>query len=327
MYCDRLIAEANEKFSSQYRGELANHLPMDLVALERLGATPERLTAYRDHYVRRLEPRSQTSEIEICEDNWQSFLGQNKYHAEYLKYFKDRLDRQDFRRVLRNHVPTLFRGVGGGAFHGLIRLGYALDTQSSEEIMQALAYWSISYLELKVESKGQTKEPKEIFAELNAAFHGFKPDASNIARRMEIIAELEQFQTICSQVRIGEDAYKLIAPLVLALFLQTQDFTALHAVTSTHAFRIVSRYLAEDVSIARDLFIALAAAYVSIRAPKVEGLDANLQVGSWDQLAQKAIGSDDDHIPKIVFSCQQEFLANKNAAYFAAADRYVTKFI
>ncbi len=70
MFSTSLISDHNKKYSSQYRGELANHLPMALVALERLGADSDRLTAFRDHYIKRLEPKRRTAEIEISDTNW-----------------------------------------------------------------------------------------------------------------------------------------------------------------------------------------------------------------------------------------------------------------
>ena len=199
MNCVTLISEVNQKFSSQYRGELANHLPMDLVALERMGASMERLLSYRDNYVKRLEPRLNSLGLEVTADNWDQYLGLNKYHADYLKYFENYLATYGLKQTLEAHLPELFRGVSGGAFHGLIRLGYALDTDNIEEVSQALGYWAISYLDLGARgfAKGQ-KRPVDIFSDLSEEFLGFRPEAPNIARRMEMIGLLDRFRQICA---------------------------------------------------------------------------------------------------------------------------------
>ncbi|MCX6126780.1 MAG: questin oxidase family protein [Proteobacteria bacterium] len=214
MNCANLITDANQRFSSQYRGELANHLPMALVALERMGATGDRLLRYRDNYIKRLEKRLHSLSLEITARNWKEYLGQNRYHADYLKYFENYLAINGRRQTLESHLPGLFRGVAGGAFHGLIRLGYALDTENSEEICQALGYWTISYLDLGVrELASGEKHPADIFSELSAEFLGFRPEAPNIARRMEMIGRLDRFRQICAGLNGAETSYASIAPL------------------------------------------------------------------------------------------------------------------
>jgi hypothetical protein len=185
MSCANLISDANQKFSSQYSGELANHLPMALVALERMGASWDRILTYRDNYVKRLEPRLHSLSLEITAKNWKEYLGQNRYHPDYLKYFENCLAINGLGQTLKSHLPELFRGVAGGAFHGLIRLGYALDTDNIEEVCQALGYWAISYLDLGArELATGKKRPADIFSELSTEFLGFRPEAPNIARRM-----------------------------------------------------------------------------------------------------------------------------------------------
>jgi hypothetical protein len=319
MYSPDLISDANKRFSSQYRGELANHLPMDLVALERLGATPERLCSFRDHYITRLEPKQSTQSIEISAENWKTHLGQNTYHANYLEYFKSALEVNGLEETLVTHLPKLFQGVAGGAFHGLIRLGYALDTNNLEEVYQSLGYWAVSYLDLGArEFATGAKTPAEIFSGLNAKFYGVQTKASNIGRRMEVIGKLKHFREICEEVDTASITYSTLAPLVLALFAQTQDFTALHAVTATHAFRWVSKYC----SASHDLFVGLAAAYVSIRAPKVMEIEPTQKQVSWEPLKEKAIASNDDHVPKIVYTCFEEYRVHRDPTYFVAASKY-----
>jgi hypothetical protein len=133
---------------------------------------------------------------------------------------------------------------------------------------------------------------------------------------------------ITGQLDETRSSYKELAPLVLSLFALTQDFTALHAVTSMHAFRILIEHAPQqDTSASRkSLFVALAAAYVSIRAPLVTPLEIPTQDDSWDALTAKAIQSDDDHIPKIVFTCREEYSYSGNPSYLEAAKRYLDKF-
>lgn len=328
MLCSALISEANDEFSSQYQGELATHLPMALVALEKIGASLNRLIEYRDNYVKRLEPHASHDDFEITRQNWKEFLGLNQYQRGYIQYFQACLEAAGIDQVLHDHLPDLFRGVAGGAFHGIIRLGYALETQNIEEIGQALGYWSISFLKLEAQT-GDSKLTKhslgEVFSGLNETFAGFRPKAPNIARRMEIIGQIPDFQRIIEQVDPSQVSYETLAPIALDLFYQTEDFTALHAVTALHAFRLVSKYLEDKKVAAHCLFVAIAAAYVSIRAPKIEYIERIPAEVSWRALMQTAIDSNDDHVPKIVYSCREEFAYHRNSLYFAAALKYVSK--
>ena len=141
---------------------------------------------------------------------------------------------------------------------------------------------------------------------------------------METVSQNEQFQSICRSVDLGSASYLSIAPAVLVLFAQTLDFTAMHAVTATHAFRIIGKFCDDRNTAAFDLFVAIAAAYITIRAPKINALVTKRTV-SCPELFERAIASDDDHIPKIVYTSYEEFKFSDEPLYLDAAERYVEK--
>jgi len=327
MYCESLISKANKLFSCQYRGELASHLPMALVALERIGASPDRLGDYYANYVKRLEPKPSSLGQRIDSSNWKDLLGENKYHIEYLDYFNEKLRSDGVEKTLESHLPTLFWGVGGGAFHALIRLGYAIETNNVEEVSEALSYWAVSYLDLGAEILYQNNGKQSllgVFNSLHDELHDMAPTGRNISRRMEVVAQSADFQRVVKGIDVREVSYESIAPLILQLFAQTLDFTALHAVTSTHAFRLVSKYCSDVARPAFSLYLAIAAAYVTIKAPKVIQGESEV-TPNWKELKACASNSNDDHVPKIVYSCIEEFNHHGNPLYFEAAKKYASK--
>jgi hypothetical protein len=319
MFSNQLILDSNLKYSSQYRKELANHLPMALFALEKMGASPNRLIEFRDYYVKRLELKPSRMGVNIDADNWQEWLGKNKFHVEYSEYFSLCLAKFGLEWTLKHHLPILFNGVSGGAFHGLIRLGYALELDNLNEVSEALSYWAVSYLDLGVPDLGSGKKtPSQVLDDLSAEFKGFQTNAPNISRRLEAIGKWPQFQKICAKLDQSTATYRALAPFAISLFYQTQNFTALHGVTAVYASRIVSKYHSNF----RALFIGLASAYVSIEAPPIgENLKIETRL-SWKDLFEKAVLSYDDHIPKIIYTCYQEYCFHSNSIYLAAAEKY-----
>ena len=73
--CRRLVAEART-FSAEFAPFMANHLPMLLVALDRMGASPKRLQAYFEWYrdTNRLGPIPEAGEA-IHRIGWEKRFG------------------------------------------------------------------------------------------------------------------------------------------------------------------------------------------------------------------------------------------------------------
>jgi hypothetical protein len=121
--------EDAHRFSAFYRGYLANHLPMALVALDQMGADDARLARFEREYV--------TTHLEPIGNHpaFQAAVGELAAHI--AKEGRD--------AVLRLEFDRLAAGVGSGAFHGAIRTAYALESGSEREMAHALAYWSLAF--------------------------------------------------------------------------------------------------------------------------------------------------------------------------------------
>ena len=202
MTARQLIAQANKKYSAEYNiGEItgvSNHISMCLFALESLGAPKERLEDFYNWYVPRLAPRNE-KDFEISDSDWTSFLGQHKYNQEYFDFFCHEIKKQGVSETLKKFLPKLFSGVGGAAFHPLIRLSFALELNDEVEIAEALASWGMGHLKLSTLPKSESqKEILDIFNSIEhiSEFKTKKFDASAIFNQMELVSKNANFKEV-----------------------------------------------------------------------------------------------------------------------------------
>src|SRR5882724_4966076 len=155
-----LLARARE-YHPEYRGGLCNHLPMVLIALDRMGASPARLQRYATAYLKNMEPAPMPG-AGIDESDWQEWLGEQDAYADYLGFFRREVGRLKARAALRAYLPTLARGVAAAAFHPPIRTAFGVIGDDPEEVAVGLAYWASRHLPL-------SKETPEAIAEMPAS--------------------------------------------------------------------------------------------------------------------------------------------------------------
>ena len=272
--CRGLLIDA-QRFSATYGGGLFNHLPMALVALDRLGADEARLRAFFTSYAKHLHPKSD-AEMELAE-------------------------------TMRGHgvadvVPQLSAGVASQAFHGLIRVAYAVDSGVDADIPDALAAWKGGFSELPDRGSEHFATFADAFAAVAADDRLPRSvDGRSIDGRIARVAALPAFADYLGT--IAHVALPEVALTSARVFAATGDFVALHMVTGCHAMRTLAPFLAPR---ALHVFAtAVLAAYVVIgRPPLAEGVPAALPDDA--TLAARTIRSDDDHDLKMVYSCLRE---------------------
>jgi hypothetical protein len=144
-----LLALLNDgaRFDAEFKGGLSNHLPMALLALQRLGASEARLSAYAARYSARLDPAPPATPWPAG-DPWRERLGERGAWPAYRHFFTQWLEVEEASSVLHQALPHLMAGCGGAAFHGLIRCAYAVHSAHIAELADALAYWACRYLPL-----------------------------------------------------------------------------------------------------------------------------------------------------------------------------------
>ncbi|MFC4159096.1 questin oxidase family protein [Chitinimonas lacunae] len=301
--------------------ELYNHLPMTLVALAELGADPQRLTAFQDAYTPQLSPCHDDGRLL---DDWHGRLGQRDFYPAYRRHYRAEIARNGVEVVLGRDLPALLLGCGAAAFHGPIRLAYALRVEDHNEIADAMASFAATYLKLPLARPGSAGESASVLARLRRI--GAEPALRQNWPERTISARVER---IASQPEFAEQTRQLPAGLSLAelartaaeLLWHTPNFTLLHLVTGCHAIRCLNGRVPADPLPA--LWPAFVGAWLS-STTSLPGQPAEPPTGAdWPDIRLRALAADDEHVIKLVHACREEAACYANPLYRAIAARAV----
>ena len=108
---------------------LTNHLPMALVAKSGLGASIEELRRFATRYEVRLAPRGDAG-TPLTSATWEGAIGKVGAFDALRDYFMIAVNDDGPEATVRRHLDALTSGICGAAFHGAIRLAYALELSS-----------------------------------------------------------------------------------------------------------------------------------------------------------------------------------------------------
>ena len=281
---------------------ITNHLPMALIALERLGATPKRLNEYFEFYVEKLNP------LEYFpydgEFKWLNHLGEKDKFGAYLDFYLSQIYFYGINFTLSTHIEKLLQGCVASAFHALIRLSYGIMQLNSKEVAFGLAHMSSHFLLLPEPLKSDMQPSALIDKALNA-FSNYEAVGDSITKRMTDIAEHHGFANVN---RYPEDlSLGSFSTLFSQLYLRSNNFTILHTVTSCHAMRVLLPYIQDKNTALKSYWSAALVAVLSINHLSLSGIEV-ASFKSTDELSfSDAIKSNDDHIIKLVFSCIEEY--------------------
>ncbi|HEY8080635.1 MAG TPA: questin oxidase family protein [Acidimicrobiales bacterium] len=324
------LLDAELAFDATTSTRLSNHLPMALVALHRLGASDDRLAEFASGYRGRLAPVPAGEPVGDF-DEWRAARGRRGAYGSMRGYFDRAIERDGVDSVVRRHVAHLADGLSGAAFHGIIRLAYSLESESDARVAAGLAYLSEVYQPLgaKGRSAPWTTDPAAALRRLSdVAVLQRLARTGNIGERMRQVASHPSFAGVVDWLEVTDDTPARLTAAAVALYAATDDFTALHGVTASHAIMIVSRHVDDTAALSSWWFQALAAAYVTIGAPRltdpVQGLTSWLGTAStWDEIGAAATRSDDEHVVKLVYSARELHAATADPLLLPAAARRV----
>ena len=133
----------------EFNGHLTNHVKHAVVALARLGASPQRIQEYYETYAR-LTPYGygleapKVSKHLITSANWKDFLGKRSSWSSYCDFFEREQQALGSEELVRRYVPALLAGWVGAFTHATIHLGWALDVNSPRMTVEGLAYMVFS---------------------------------------------------------------------------------------------------------------------------------------------------------------------------------------
>jgi hypothetical protein len=325
----RLIDEELDLDATTAKG-LTNHLPMALVAKAGLGATNDELERFSTKYRQRLVPTSEPSR-DLTTASWRTALGESDAYVDLVAYFEREIHEHGIEETLRTHLEHLIDGISGAAFHGVIRLAYALDVASPPRVATGLAYLASSAMALGPLDRGTatSDDPEMLLREL-ARDSTWRRGQSRrtISEEMRVVAAQPQFAGVATSLEISATSPDRLAKTALGLYASTNDFTALHGVTGLEAISRLRAYVSDLERLDRATFQALAAAYLSIGAPEMWStgrLDEMRESTTLfdNEVARRAALSDDEHVAKIVFTSRRLNETTREPLYLAVAERAV----
>lgn len=318
------LLQRNRGFRPDYRGGLSNHLSMALYSLAALGAGDAELRRLADSQWARLEPLPSEPGASVDAARWTARLGQRDAINGYRALFTQEIARSGREATLRRFLPGLLPGIGAAAFHPLIRVGYGVRFGDDREVADGLAYWATEFTPLgSLGRAGTERDPRALLARIHAtpALAGLDPPGYLINGKMKTAAALPGFAPIVDTLAPTDGTLPLLAAASVRLYLDKGDFTALHAVTGTHAYRMIEPYVTAPELGLRYLWQAVAAAYVSIGAPRVADPASAESAGApaWKESLARARQSRDAHDIKLVDIAHQQGLFYGDAVYRRAA--------
>jgi hypothetical protein len=305
------------RFDAEYRGGLSNHLPMALLALQRLGASETQIDTFATRYVKRLEPASKTV-MWSSGEHWLDRLGKREAWPAYRNLFSAWIGRDGSDVVLAQALPKLMAGCGAAAFHGIIRTAYAAHSGHDRELSDGLAYWACRHLPLGVAAgDGTVADPMVVLQNLRTR----PSDRDLIFESMRDAAQECTFDPLIKPLKVDDATLSRLSRVAAMLYTSSGNFTVLHLVTSSHALRVLLPFLDDPLPSLHAYWRAYAAGYVAsgLRPNTV----ANLQ--PWDEIIDVAIASDDEHVVKLVDSCREEERAYGGDDWRHAASRAVAR--
>ena len=296
------------KYAPEFDGGLSNHLPMALVALDRLGASPDRLTGFAVEYEQRLELLAEPGlrDSGPLDDAWVHDLSTYAAYPRLQGHFLASLKSVGRERVLRSALPQLLPGLAAASFHGLIRTAYAIESGHLPELAAGLAFWACRYAPLvaTLPPDGDESASKWL-ADLASQPLPSGSDEGLILDRMRAVAAAPAFGRAVGRLKMGPDVVAQLASIAVDRYLASNDFTVLHLMTSLHALRVLLAYVDDPVAAIRWYAPAFAAGIVA-SGVGLESSAVQRLPRPWSDICAEAVRSDDDHLIKLVYTCRIE---------------------
>ena len=166
----KAVMKILKKFSFQnyyveYGPFFSNHSAHAIIALDRLGATPERIEEYMQYYLKHtgnLAPPSRDKKVDLTPEEIMKKPGTQDAYYTRLTHYQDLLKQtQSVDMLIEQEFPKLMRGVVGAAFHGLIQLGYGYSAGNAENVCEGLAYLHFANIPLNMGDKSWDDGPED----------------------------------------------------------------------------------------------------------------------------------------------------------------------
>ncbi|KAI9591716.1 hypothetical protein BDF19DRAFT_453987 [Syncephalis fuscata] len=294
-----LIRVNHENYNIIHTGYRVNHMVHHLCVLKALGADSQRLEKAMEHGRRSLDRLKQPS-VAITEENWKNHLGDTSTYPAYLEFFSHQLKSLGANELFLKYVPTLLSGAVGAVGHSLIHLGFAIEFNDSLVLVEALALASARYFPLDDIIDTYTYHSN---SDTNI---GFKQVIQEVANDKALDITFTNGLKFSSKLQLIMTKKDIVAKHFNKVVINEA-----HGVTSAHAIRVLFDKLpvAERVRMLRVEWLLLVIVYIAQGCPSVDKIDAVMQPYlhnySWQKIIDEGIATDDQHVPKIVYSMKE----------------------
>lgn len=312
------LLDRAQAFAPEYHGNLSNHLPMALVALNALGADAARMEAFFTIASAKLEP---APPLASASEDWLAKRGDLAAFAAIRAHFAQAIATHGRDATLRQTLPLLMDGVGAAAFHGLLRTASAVVAAHDDELASGVAHWACWHLPLAPFVAAQTVAASDVptwLAGVAAQAGGWTSTAGLIALRMTAFAQTAAFHDGADRLAVHDGTLRELAAQALAIYLRTGNFTVLHLITSAHALRLLLPWQAEPLVAVRHYARAYAAG-VAASGVKVDAPIIAVNALPWPDALRAGAASDDEHVIKLVYACHEEWKVTGDSDYQRAA--------
>jgi len=332
------LLDDNARYAAD-NGGMANHCPMALCALAAMGAQPARLQEFFDKWEGRFALAAKPAVRSVNRETWPFSLGDASAFTALCGFYEEWIWSAGADAVLAQVLSRIPFAPASGAFHALIRLGYGLEAEHVGEIAAGLAALVSGnlYIDMGSRQRVPAASVQQGLAVLSRAMNGKTFTGDWIVARLRAVGADPSFYATLPAAPAQPQQQLLddMAQAAIALYWQTNNFTALHIVTGLHAARRVMAQLPATLAqrLLPDLWVAFCAAYVSTGAPPLAASHVTLHAtlpeeelladsaDTWHDLFTTAIASDDDHVIKLVYTCYCENRRAPSPLYLAAAAR------
>jgi hypothetical protein len=261
--------------------------------------------------------------------SWTTAIGQRGASGDLRDYFVRCVNDVGIDDTMKSHLPALLPGISGAAFHGAIRLAYALEVESPNRVAAGLSYLAevAAPLGPLADNGVKSTDPIELISALSKTFR-WSDDAGdeNIGERMHAVAQHVEFQPLAFSLEINDDTQQKLADAALQIYASTDDFTALHGVTGFAAMSALRAWCEEPELIDRYAFQSLAAAYQTIGCPALWSRDRLDELvahsaASQNDVALVGANSNDEHVSKLIYTALGDWETTAEPLYLAIATR------
>jgi hypothetical protein len=312
------LLDAGLAHSATYRGSLSNHLPMGQQALLELGASAERLQAWTEAHETLLEPQAcgRPGPVDPVRD-----LGRPASDPAWRAHFERRIAALGAGEAVREALPALMPGVGGAAFHGLIRTAHAVLAGHDRELAAGLAHWAALSLPLRAAANAAPLSLPEWLAALATLPQPEGARGGLIFQRMRAWADTPGFADIAPRLPEAPDTLRDIALLAARTYAVTGNFTVLHLLTASHAMHVLSPAWPGG-QLPRGFIVAAASALLASGAAPALALD-HPPSRPWPTLISAACAQDDAHVIKLTHAAWRLGRAWPDPAWRRAVERAI----